>query len=210
MMYNIYSHGMARASKEQAAQHRADVVDAASRLFRERGLHEVGLAEVMTAVGLTQGGFYKQFSSKQALAAEATDRAFELTNARLQSIAADHTADPAAGLRAFVTSYLSTDSRDDRADGCAATALSGDATRDDLDGPVRAAYTRGIEKFVEALVPFSDTGTSRADRIATVCTLIGALTVARATAGDPLSDEVLAAVLHRLTPQVSTSDSTAD
>lgn len=197
---------MARASKEQAAQHRADVVDAASRLFRDRGLGEVGLAEVMTAVGLTQGGFYKQFSSKQALAAEATTRAFELANGLVESIVADHKDDPAAGRRAFVADYLSPAKRDNRADGCAATALSGDATHDDLDGPVRAAYTRGIEGFIEDLTPFSEAGTSREERIATMCALIGALTVARATAGSPLSDEVLAAVRDHLITHKSTSD----
>lgn len=197
---------MARASKEQAAQHRSDVVDAASRLFRDRGLGEVGLAEVMTAVGLTQGGFYKQFSSKQALAAEATTRAFELANGLVQSTAAEHADDPAAGLRAFVDYYLSAASRDDRSEGCAATALSGDATRDELDGPVRAAYTRGIEGFVEDITPFTEAGTSRDERIVAVCTLVGALTLARATAGNPLSDEILAAVRDHLTPHESTSD----
>lgn len=205
MVAAIYSRGMARASKEQAARHRADVVDAASRLFRDRGLGEVGLAEVMTAVGLTQGGFYKQFSSKQALAAEATTRAFELANGHVQSIAAEHADDPAAGLRAFVADYLSAASRDGRADGCAATALSGDATRDDPDGPIRAAYTRGIEGFIEDLVPFTGAGTSREDRIVAMCTLIGALTVSRATAG-ALSDEILAAVRDHIAPPRSTSD----
>ena len=197
---------MARASKEQAAQHRADVVDAASRLFRERGLSEVGLAEVMTAVGLTQGGFYKQFSSKQALAAEATDRSFELANELADTIAADQPDDPVAALGAFVAHYLSAASRDDRANGCAATALSGDATHDEQDGPVRAAYTRGIEAFVEAMVPFTGPDSDRADRIVTVCTLVGALTAARATAGSPLSDEILAAVRDHLTTSKSTSD----
>lgn len=206
MVLDIYSRGMARASKEQAARHRADAVDAASRLFRDRGLNEVGVAEVMTAVGLTQGGFYKQFPSKQALAAEATDRAFELAGRHVQSFAADHADDHNAALRAFVADYLSVANRDNRADGCAATALSGDATRDEPDGPVRAAYTRGIEGFIEHMAAFSAAGTGRDERIVTVCTLIGALTVARATTGSPLSDEVLAAVRHHLTNQKSTSD----
>jgi TetR/AcrR family transcriptional repressor of nem operon len=194
---------MARASKEQAAQHRADVVDAASRLFRERGLNEVGLAEVMTAVGLTQGGFYKQFSSKQALAAEATTRAFELANGTIEEAVAAHPDDPEARLREFVTSYLSAERRANRADGCAATALSGDATRDEPDGEIRAAYTRGAESFVEAMTPFA--GADRNERIMLVCTLIGTLTLARATEGSPLSDEILSAVRDHLIPK-STSD----
>ncbi|HEX4223102.1 MAG TPA: TetR family transcriptional regulator [Pseudonocardiaceae bacterium] len=191
---------MARASREQAAQHRADVVDAASRLFRDRGLREVGLSEVMTEVGLTQGGFYKQFASKQALAAEATSRAFELKNADLDWVAAQHPDDPSAAMRDLVASYLSPGSRDDRADGCAATALSGDATHDEPDGSVRAAYTRGLDGFVAALSSFTESDDDRAERIATVCTLVGALTLSRAAAGSPLSDEILAAVRDHLSP----------
>jgi TetR/AcrR family transcriptional repressor of nem operon len=182
------------------------VVDAASRLFRDRGLHEVGLADVMTAVGLTQGGFYKQFTSKQALAAEATSRSFVLKNAEVDWVAEQHPGDPSAALRELIANYLSPESRDDRADGCAATALSGDATRDDPDGPVRAAYTEGLDGFVEALIPFGGPGADRAERIVTVCTLVGALTLSRATAGSPLSDEILAAVRDHLTPTQSTSD----
>jgi TetR/AcrR family transcriptional repressor of nem operon len=197
---------MARASKAQAAQHRADVVDAASRLFRDRGLSEVGLTEIMTTVGLTQGGFYKQFDSKQALAAEATDRAFALTNADLDAVARQHPDEPDVALRALAAAYLSPGNRDNRADGCAATALSGDATRDEPDGPVRAAYVRGIEGFVEGLIPFTGPDADRAERITAVCTLIGALTLSRATTGSPLSDEILAAVRDHLTPNQSTSD----
>ena len=197
---------MARVSKEQAARHRADVVDAASRLFRERGLNEVGLTEVMTTVGLTQGGFYKQFESKQALAAEATDRAFALNGADLESVAAHHPDDPNAAMREFVANYLSPRNRDDRADGCATTALSGDATRDEADGPLRAAYTRGVEGYLDQLARFTEPGTGRAERITTMCALVGALTLARATAGSPLSEEILDAVRDHLTPTESTSD----
>ncbi|HJP78812.1 MAG TPA: TetR/AcrR family transcriptional regulator [Pseudonocardiaceae bacterium] len=197
---------MARVSKEQAAQHRAEAVDAASRLFRDRGSNEVGLSEVMAAIGLTQGGFYKQFSSKQALAAEATDRAFELANADIEEATEQHPDDPVEALRAFVADYLSAHKRDERADGCAATALSADATHDEADGPIRAAYTRGVAGFIDALIPFTESGDDRAQRIATVCTLVGALTLSRATAGNPLSEEILAAARDHLIPPESTSD----
>ncbi|RJQ77723.1 TetR family transcriptional regulator [Pseudonocardiaceae bacterium YIM PH 21723] len=191
---------MGRVSKAEAAQHREQVVDAASRLFRERGVQGVGLSDVMAAVGLTPGGFYKRFGSKQDLAAEATTRAFALANAVIEQVSARHPGRPDEALRELVAAYLSAESRDCPAEGCAATALAAEAAREPADGQVRAAYVEGIGGFIESLTGFTGAEATRADRITIMCTLVGALSLARATAGDPLSDEILRAVREHLTP----------
>ncbi|WP_431193159.1 TetR/AcrR family transcriptional regulator [Streptomyces tendae] len=97
---------MGRVSKAQAQENRQRVVETASRLFREQGTN-VSVADLMKAVGLTHGGFYKQFASKEALVDEATAYAFE------------ETADaypPEYGVREVVESYLSVEHRDDAAE----------------------------------------------------------------------------------------------
>ena len=79
IMFDVKEQGSdVKVSKEQAAQHRAAIVEAAARLFRERGLDGVGVAEITRAAGLTHGGFYGHFASKEALAQEACARSFEL------------------------------------------------------------------------------------------------------------------------------------
>ncbi|MEV4319494.1 TetR family transcriptional regulator [Actinocrispum sp. NPDC049592] len=192
---------MGRVSKAAAAQHREQVVEAASRLFRERGVQAVGLSDVMAAVGLTPGGFYKQFESKQALAAEATSRAFALTNAVLEEVSGRHPGRPDEALQELLVTYLSTDNRDNRADGCAATALAAESSHEPLDSQVRTAYADGLAGFIDLLTGFTPGETTRSERIAMACTLVGALSLARAAAGTPLSDEILHSARAHLTPK---------
>src|SRR5438874_13241109 len=102
---------MSRVSQAQAIENRRRAVSAASQLFRERGANGISVAELMSSIGLTTGGFYKQFPSKDALIAEATHVAFgdlELLLAEFDSAHGDH--DPARG--ALVDFYLSVDHRD--------------------------------------------------------------------------------------------------
>ncbi len=196
---------MGRVSKAAAAQHREEVVEAASRLFRERGVQAVGLSDVMAAVGLTSGGFYKQFESKQALAAEATTRAFTLTNAIVEEVSDRHPGRPDEALQDLLATYLSTDNRDAPADGCAATALAAEASHEPLDSQVRTAYADGLSGFIDLLTGFTRGEGTRSERIAIVCTLVGALSLARATAGTPLSDEILQSARAHLAPEVAQS-----
>lgn len=116
-------------SKSKAVQNRQAIVDAASRLFRERGVDGVGLNEIMKEAGFTQGGFYNHFKSKGALVAEVVDQTMAKKQAELkQSIARSITAgrDP---LLHEIDRFLSPAHRDNVCAGCAVTGFAGDAPR---------------------------------------------------------------------------------
>jgi TetR/AcrR family transcriptional regulator, transcriptional repressor for nem operon len=190
---------MSRVTRAEAARHREQVVAAASRLFRERGVDSVSLAELMARVGLTHGGFYRQFASKEALAAEATTAAFDEWSAIMRQVAERNAKAPVRRWRELVDTYLSAQHRDGPASGCPVTALGGEVAREAPDSPVRAAYATGVQASMDVLGRFGGRASTRDEQIVTLCTLVGALTLARATAGDPLSDEILRAAKAHLT-----------
>ncbi|MFG2003978.1 TetR/AcrR family transcriptional regulator [Spirillospora sp. NPDC048911] len=174
---------MGRASRAQAQENRKRIVETASQLFREQGTH-VSVADLMKAAGLTHGGFYKQFASKEALIDEATAHAFaELTER--------HTA--ALDQRALIEAYLSTEHRDDPGDGCPVAALASDMAREPGDQEAHRVYAKGVSDFAERLA------TEDQDGLARLCTMFGALVLARATKDSPLSEEILAAARAALT-----------
>src|SRR5437016_12306289 len=112
-----------RVSRDQAEKNRQTVINVASRLFREHGFDGIGLKDLMKGAGLTQGAFYKQFASKDDLAAQASRRAFESASRRWSSAAELNPDDPLGAVLAF---YLSTEHRKDRMDGCPIVALGPD------------------------------------------------------------------------------------
>jgi TetR/AcrR family transcriptional repressor of nem operon len=158
------------------------VVDAASRLFREKGVANVSVVDVMRSVGLTQGGFYKQFESKAALADESAARAFA---AMLESLAAmdEDCGGHGPAWTALVDSYLSPEARDNPGTGCPAAGFAGDASR---DAGLRDTYVEGVRAMAGWIAP-GETG------LAALSALVGALVLARATAGSPLSEQILRA-----------------
>ncbi|WP_203948403.1 TetR/AcrR family transcriptional regulator [Planotetraspora thailandica] len=189
---------MSRVSQAQALENRASAVAEAARLFRERGVQGVSVADVMKAIGLTPGGFYKQFGSKEALVAEATIRAFEERGAYLAGLSEAHP-DATTARKALLDEYLSPDHRDDPGTGCAAAGLAGDiAKTDDDDMGPRGTYADGVREFADWL---SDT--DREDGLAATATLVGAILLARATAGTDLSEDILAAARRSLEAQLS-------
>src|SRR6185312_15207399 len=105
-----------RVSRLQAAENRQTVINAASRLFRQHGFDGIGLKDLMKGAGLTQGAFYKQFESKEDLAAQASKRALESASQRWQAAIAKNPDDP---LGAVVALYLSEAHREEKMDGCA-------------------------------------------------------------------------------------------
>lgn len=182
---------MGRVSRGQATENRKRVVQSASRLFRQRGVNATSVADVMATVGLTQGGFYKQFQSKDSLVAEAVGEAFSAMFDLLDKFDASHRGDHAAARRALVDYYLSPAHRDDPGDGCPTTGLGSDIGRSAVDSEARPPYQDGVERFA-AWMGHADGPASDAD-IALVCEMVGALMLSRATAGSPLSDRILAA-----------------
>jgi TetR/AcrR family transcriptional repressor of nem operon len=183
---------MARASRAVADQHRTAIEEASARLFRVHGLHGVSVAQVMADAGLTHGGFYGHFSSKDELAAAGCARAFSDSAARWHQRIAQVGGDRQTARRHLVEHYLSEGHRDTPEHGCPASALGGDVAREPAGKPVRSAYLDGIKQLLTAwkrVCVDEDAGNPTA--LVEMATLVGAITLARATAGDAISDEIL-------------------
>jgi len=171
-----------RVSRIQAAENRQTVINVASRLFRERGFDGIGLKDLMEGAGLTQGAFYKQFESKEDLAAQASRRALESASQRWSTAIAENPDDPLGAVIAF---YLSAGHREEKLDGCPVVALGSDAAR---QGPgVKAAFEEGIKAYLEVLgplLPKTDGEDSNRKAMVVLSTMVGAMTLSRAV-NDP-------------------------
>src|SRR5579859_1642130 len=135
-----------RVSRIQAAENRRAVIDVASRLFREHGFDGIGLKDLMKGAGLTQGAFYKQFASKEDLAAQASRRALESAFDRWSAAGSAKPEDPLGAVIAF---YLSPEHREERMNGCPIVALGSDAARQSHD--VKASFEAGIKEYLALL-----------------------------------------------------------
>ena len=187
---------MPRVSREQTDRNRVAIEDVSARLFREQGFNGVSVADLMAAAGLTHGGFYGHFASKDALAAAACGKAFAQSAQRWESRIATH-ADPRAAFRAIAAGYLAAASRDDAGSGCPAVALATDVAREAPDKPVRAVYLAGVEGMLDTLAALStqnEPAARRDEALLQLAAMAGALMLARATQGEPVSDQMLAAV----------------
>ena len=184
-----------RVSKEQAELNRERVLDVASTLFRERGFDGIGVAELMKHAGLTHGGFYGQFESKDDLMAEALDRAFADALTHWRGIAMDAEAHkPGTALRAVTKTYLSQGHRAELGTGCVMAALATDAIRQ--SPTVRSRMTAGVQKFTHAmskLFPGKPAEVQRENALAMTASIVGALMLARAVNDDALADEIFKA-----------------
>jgi TetR/AcrR family transcriptional repressor of nem operon len=171
-----------RVSRIQAAENRQTVINVASRLFRERGFDGIGLKDLMEGAGLTQGAFYKQFESKEDLAAQASRRALESASQRWSAAIAENPDDPLGAVIAF---YLSAGHREEKLDGCPVVALGSDAARQGTG--VKAAFEEGIKAYLEVLgplLPKTDGEDSNRKAMVVLSTMVGAMTLARAV-NDP-------------------------
>ena len=186
-----------RVSREQAQRNREHVIDVASHLFRERGFDGIGVDDLMKEAGLTRGGFYGQFKSKEDLKVEASRRAFSTNRDKLAKVVAGTAEGKLAALASF---YLSDAHIDRRGDGCTLAALSGDAPR--YSPKLQAAFKDGIEDYL-ALLDDAMGGPSsekqRGQSIAALATMVGALVLARAVGDDDLSREILSAARDDVT-----------
>jgi TetR/AcrR family transcriptional repressor of nem operon len=186
-----------RVTREQAEQSRERIVEGASRLFRENGLDGIGVADLMKDAGLTHGGFYAHFASKEALMAEACARALEGSVAKWQRLSERN---PGRALPAIVKSYLSTRHRDEPGAGCAIASLGNDVAR---QGPaVRHAFTEGLRNMVGMLagmVPGRTAAVRRRQALADYSAMVGAMVLARAVDDPKLSEEILQSVSATIT-----------
>jgi TetR/AcrR family transcriptional repressor of nem operon len=193
-----------RVSREKAAEHRDRIIDAAGGLFRAKGFGGIGVADIMKAADLTHGGFYGHFASKDDLVAQASRRTMVRAAANWTKLVE---AAPDSPYAALLAHYLSPKHRDDPGKGCAFAALGNDAARSGKI--VRKAFAEGLAPLIDILaqsipgksapgksIPGKSKAARRRKAVAVMATLVGALTLARAVEGTPLSDEMLEAA-HR-------------
>jgi TetR/AcrR family transcriptional repressor of nem operon len=181
-----------RVSRAEAEQNRERIIEVAAKLFRERGFDGIGVSDVMKSAGLTHGGFYGHFASKEDLMAQACARALQ------ESLDALHREVERSGenaLSAVASAYLSPAHRDRLGEGCALAALGAEAAR--RGSPVRGAFTRGVRSVADALtrlVPGKSKRQKRERALAIYASMVGALVLARAVDDAELSEEVLQSV----------------
>ena len=180
-----------RVSRAQMEEHRVRIVESAARIFRERGFDGGAVADIMNDAGLTHGGFYGHFATKDALEADACAAALSVGAARWNRLADDA---PDSALGKIVDAYVSTRHRDDPGTGCVFAALGGETAR--ASTGVRRAFTEALRVRLTALTRVVK-GRAEARRreraIATMCGMVGAIMLARAVDDAALSGEVLAA-----------------
>jgi TetR/AcrR family transcriptional regulator, transcriptional repressor for nem operon len=186
-----------RRSREETAETRRNIVKAAGIRFRQNGICETGLADLMESAGLTHGGFYRHFDSKDQLISEASADAFAANAAEMEAAAS--TAKGRKALEAIANAYLSLEHRKDRAHGCPLAALGSELARSEKS--TRSAATEGILKMIAIVAErMKDPNTDRAKKSASVfvATMLGALTISRIIADPKVSKEILAAARAKL------------
>lgn len=190
-----------RYDAEHKQKTRKRVLRAAARAIRAEGPHKVGVAEVMADVGLTHGGFYAHFASKDDLIATVVEEMFRLGSDRFESETA--AVAPEVGLSRYIDFYLSAAHRDSRDSGCPLPYLSADAPR--LTAKTREAFAAGVARLSERLAGRLEAlgrPDSRAEAASALAELVGALSLARAEPDRARSDAILAAsraaLKHRL------------
>ena len=169
-----------RVSREQVLENKRTILKAAGRLFRELGFESVTVTDVMNAAGLTHGGFYGYFKSKDDLIAQAVGEVLSRSEAATDN------------LPGFRERYLSPEHRDDFAGGCPFAALASEATRQDHGA--RAAMTSSLKRQIELLsrtAPGADKAHKRRAAIGTYAAMVGALILARMSDESDFSDEIL-------------------
>lgn len=191
---------MPRVSRAQAEANHQAIEDAASRLFRERGLDAVTVADVMAEAGLTHGGFYTHYESKDALAASACEAAFafaaEKWRRRIEAAPSK-----AAARDAIADGYLKSSHCDPSVATCPTATLVTDVARAGTRHPIHRAYLGGVKEQIDTLASLESSGSREKDRAAAcvqLATMMGALLLARATHGDPIADEIVQAARTHL------------
>ncbi len=191
---------MPRVSKAQAEQNRESIEQAASRLFKSRGIQGVSVSEVMGAAGLTHGGFYGHFESKDELAALACARAFAEGAERWQA-RVSLSKSPAEARRRLLQGYLSRHPDDDGSKICPMVGFGLDVAREPDNTAVRSRYAEGVESLARILSdaqPGRTKTTRRRQGLAELALMVGTIVLSRALAGEPLGEEIVDATRSAL------------
>ena len=185
----------AAAGSKEATHDR--IVDAAARAIRRSGYNGTGVAEIMKDAGLTHGGFYAHFASREAMLAEAADRAAGESVAMMERIAAS--LPPRQALPAMMDAYLSKQHLDEIETGCATAALASEMPRQTAE--VRRAHTRRIKEMIDLVsrqLPNWGQPGAHEQAMVTIATMVGTLVLARAVDDEKLSDALRHAALKQL------------
>lgn len=195
-----------RYSKEHKLETHARIVKKASVRLREKGAHGIGVADLMKDAGLTHGGFYAHFDSREALVIEAFAYAMDRSTDRWRQLAGQ--AEPEQRLATIVDVYLSPQHRDNPGHGCAVPALSAEIARE--SPKTRKAFAAKLDQMIEMIseqFPGSPGKEARKHAMAALATMMGTIVMARVAGNGELSEELLSAgreaVLERAAAQNS-------
>lgn len=184
---------MGHSQAEKAAS-RDRVLRIASRKVRAEGVTRPGVAELMQAAGLTHGGFYKHFASRDDLIAQAAAIALAEGTAKMERTGRQNKQEPRSGL---IDAYLSRRHRDAPDTGCALVTLGAAAGRDDQQ--LKDAYEKQVRAYLDLIAGFDgDDQEARAEAMLTLSALVGATLMSRTVSDSNLSDELLSTVADRL------------
>jgi TetR/AcrR family transcriptional repressor of nem operon len=181
-----------RYSKEHKLETHARIVKKASVRLREKGAHGIGVADLMKEAGLTHGGFYAHFDSREALVIEAFAYAMDRGTERWRKLA--EATPPEKRLAAIVGSYLTPLHRDDPGNGCAIPTLGAEIARE--SPKTRKAFAARLERMIDMLaeqIPEVPRKAARKQAMAAIATMMGTLVLARVTGNGDFSDEILGA-----------------
>lgn len=191
-----------RYGSEHRSETKSRILKLAAREIRRKGPDKVSVADIMAGAGLTHGGFYAHFDSKDALVAEAVDLMFVDMRRRapaVDSAMTDKAADPRRELRAFLASYISPEHRDRPDRGCPLPAISADMARN--SGAAQARLAIGLEKLtarVETMLASIGNMSASSESRAVVSQMVGAVALARAVGKGTMSDAILSDTLNSL------------
>jgi len=184
-----------RKSKAETAETRKRIVEVAVQAFKSNGIHATGVSEIMAAAGLTHGGFYRHFASKEELVAEACVASLDdLVDAA--EVAAE------GGQESFlkhIEAFLSEEFRDDRLGGCPLVAMGSELARADIE--TRRAASNGFRGMIDAMAKrsaFKDAPSARADAMFALSSMIGAVTMSRIVDDPALSLQILEVTRQRV------------
>ncbi|KJC58985.1 TetR family transcriptional regulator [Bradyrhizobium sp. LTSPM299] len=181
-----------RYSKEHKQETHARIVRKAAVRLREKGAHGIGVADLMKEAGLTHGGFYAHFDSREALVIEAFSHAMDRSTERWRKVAEE--VPPEKRLSTIVDSYLTAVHRDDPGHGCAVPTLGAEIARE--TPKTRKAFALKLEQMIDMMadqildVPRK---TARKQAMATLATMMGTIVMSRIAGNGELSEEVLSA-----------------
>ena len=181
-----------RYSKEHKQETHARIVKKAATRLREKGAHGIGVADLMKDAGLTHGGFYAHFDSREALVIEAFNYAMDRANERWRKVTAE--VPPEKRLALIVDGYLTTLHRDEPGQGCAVPALGAEIARE--SPKTRKPFALKLDQMIEMIadqIQDMPRKAARKQAMATLATMMGTIVMSRIAGNGEMSDEILSA-----------------